>query len=145
MLILADDMGYSDTSPYGSEIYTPNIARLADQGVTLSNFHVMAYCAPTRSALMTGVDNHIVGLGNMIELTADNQTGQPGYEGYLNGRAETIATILHAAGYHTYMAGKWHLGKRPKPSPPRRGSSTRFRGPGRRCRRLGKQVLLPGV
>lgn len=113
LLILADDMGYSDISPYGGEIFTPNIARLADQGMTLSNFHVAAYCAPTRSMLLTGVDNHIVGLGNMIELTADNQRGKPGYEGYLNGRAATIATKLRNAGYHTYMAGKWHLGKSP--------------------------------
>lgn len=121
LLILADDMGYSDISPYGGEILTPNIARLADQGMMLSNFHVMAYCAPTRSALLTGVDNHIVGLGNMIELTADNQFGQPGYEGYLNGRAETIATVLRDAGYHTYMTGKWHLGKSPETIPAGQG------------------------
>jgi arylsulfatase len=81
----------------------------------------MAYCAPTRSALLTGVDNHIVGLGNMIELAADNQIGQPGYEGYLNGRAETIATMLRDAGYHTYMAGKWHLGKTPETVPAGQG------------------------
>jgi arylsulfatase len=103
---MADDMGYSDISPYGSEVFTPNLARLASQGVMFTDFHVAAYCAPTRSMVMTGVDNHIVGLGNMIELAADNQRGKPGYEGYLNGRAATIATILHEAGYHTYMAGK---------------------------------------
>ncbi|HKM63155.1 MAG TPA: arylsulfatase [Acidisphaera sp.] len=111
LLILADDMGYSDVSPYGGEIFTPNIARLANQGMMFSDFHVAAYCAPTRSMLLTGADNHVTGFGNMIELAADNQRGQPGYEGYLNGRAATIATVLHDAGYHTYMAGKWHLGK----------------------------------
>ncbi len=121
LLILADDMGYSDASPYGSEIFTPNIARLANQGVMLTNFHAAAYCAPTRSMLVTGVDNHIVGLGNMVELLADNQVGKPGYEGYLNGRAATIATILHDAGYHTYMAGKWHLGKTPESIPAAQG------------------------
>jgi len=121
LLIVADDMGYSDISPYGSEIFTPNLARLANQGAMLTNFHVAAYCSPTRSMLMTGVDNHIVGLGNMIELAADNQRGKPGYEGYLNGRAATLATILHDAGYHTYMAGKWHLGKTPESIPAAQG------------------------
>ena len=121
LVILADDMGYSDASPYGGEIFTPNIARLANQGMMLTDFHVAAYCAPTRSRLVTGVDNHLVGLGNMAELLSDNQAGQPGYEGYLNGRAATIATILHNAGYHTYMAGKWHLGKTPDSIPAAQG------------------------
>lgn len=121
LLILADDMGYSDISPYGAETFTPNLARLADQGMLLSNFHVAAYCAPTRSMLMTGMDNHVVGLGNMIELTADNQSGKPGYEGYLNGRAATLATILHGVGYHTYLTGKWHLGKTPDSIPAAQG------------------------
>jgi arylsulfatase A-like enzyme len=121
LVILADDMGYSDISPYGSEIFTPNLARLADQGMLLSNFHVAAYCAPTRSMLMTGMDNHVVGLGNMVELLSENQVGKPGYEGYLNSRAVTLATVLHGAGYHTYMAGKWHLGKTPESVPAAQG------------------------
>jgi arylsulfatase A-like enzyme len=121
LLILADDMGYSDASPYGSEIFTPNIARLASQGMMLSNFHVAAYCAPTRSMLLTGMDNHVVGLGNMIELAADNQIGKPGYEGSLNRRAATLATLLRKAGYHTFMAGKWHLGKTPEAIPTGQG------------------------
>ena len=111
LLILADDMGYSDVGSYGGEIYTPSIDRLAAQGVRFTNFHTSAYCAPTRSMLMTGADNHVVGLGNMSELLADNQIGKAGYEGSLNGRAPTVATTLSKAGYHTYMAGKWHLGK----------------------------------
>jgi arylsulfatase A-like enzyme len=110
LVIVADDMGWSDTGVYGGEIYTPNIDRLANQGYQFLNFHVGAMCAPTRSMLMTGMDNHVVGLGNMVELLSDNQRGKPGYEGRLNGRAVTIATMLHDAGYHTYMAGKWHLG-----------------------------------
>jgi arylsulfatase A-like enzyme len=121
LLILADDMGWSDASPYGSEIFTPTIARLADQGAMFTNFHVAAYCAPTRSMLMTGADNHVAGLGNMTELVSDNQRGQPGYEGYLNGRAATIATLLRQSGYHTYMAGKWHLGKTPDKMPAGQG------------------------
>ena len=110
LLIVADDMGWSDAGVYGGEIYTPNINRLANQGYQFLNFHVGSMCAPTRSMLMTGMDSHIVGLGNMPELLADNQRGKPGYEGRLNGRGATIATMLHGAGYHTYMAGKWHLG-----------------------------------
>ncbi|HTW54722.1 MAG TPA: arylsulfatase [Stellaceae bacterium] len=121
LLIMADDLGYSDVSPYGGEIFTPNIASLANQGTMLTDFHVAAYCAPTRSMLLTGVDNHVVGLGNMIELVADNQIGRPGYEGYLNGRATTLATMLRNAGYHTYMAGKWHLGKTPESIPAAQG------------------------
>lgn len=110
LLIVADDMGWSDAGVYGGEIFTPNINRLANQGYQFLNFHVGAMCAPTRSMLMTGVDNHIIGLGNMVELLSDNQRGKPGYEGRLNGRAVTIATLLRDSGYHTYMAGKWHLG-----------------------------------
>ena len=103
------------------EIYTPSLAQLANHGLMLTNFHVAAYCAPTRSMLMTGADNHVVGLGNMIELMADNQVGRLGYEGYLNGRAPTLATMLRDAGYHTYMAGKWHLGKTPELIPAAQG------------------------
>ena len=75
---------------------------------------------------MTGMDNHVVGLGNMAELVADNQRGKPGYEGRLNGRAATIATMLHDAGYHTYMAGKWHLGYTKEALPASQGFEKSF-------------------
>jgi arylsulfatase len=126
LLIVADDLGWSDTGVYGGEIFTPNINRLANQGYQFLNFHVGSMCAPTRSMLMTGVDNHVVGLGNMVELLADNQRGKPGYEGKLNGRAVTIATLLHGAGYHTYVAGKWHLGYSTESLPASQGFEQSF-------------------
>jgi arylsulfatase A-like enzyme len=121
LLIVADDLGFSDTSPYGGEIFTPNIASLAYQGAMFTNFHVAPTCTPTRAMLLTGRDNHVVGVGNMKELLADNQLGKPGYEGGLNSRAVTIATILRTAGYHTYMAGKWHLGQTKEQLPASQG------------------------
>ncbi len=126
LLIVADDMGWSDAGVYGGEIFTPNLNRLASQGYQFLNFHVGSMCAPTRSMLMTGVDNHVVGMGNMIELVADNQRGKPGYEGRLNGRAVTIATLLRDAGYHTYMAGKWHLGYTQQTLPASQGFEDSF-------------------
>jgi arylsulfatase A-like enzyme len=121
LVILADDMGFSDASPYGGEIYTPSLASLAYQGAMFTNFHVAPTCTPTRAMLMTGRDSHDVGVGNMKELLSDNQYGKPGYEGVLNSQAVTIATMLQAAGYHTYMAGKWHLGQTKEQLPASRG------------------------
>ena len=126
LLVVADDMGWSDAGAYGGEIFTPNLNRLANQGYQFLNFHVGSMCAPTRSMLMTGVDNHVVGMGNMIELVADNQRGKPGYEGRLNDKAVTIATLLHDAGYHTYMAGKWHLGYTKEALPASQGFEDSF-------------------
>jgi arylsulfatase len=126
LLILADDMGFSDIGILGSEIQTPNIDSLAREGITFSNFHVAATCSPTRAMLHTGVDNHRIGMGNMIEIMADNQFNQPGYEGYLNDRAVTISTLLKNAGYHTCMAGKWHLGKNENSIPFARGFEKSF-------------------
>ena len=121
LLIAVDDMGYSDIGPFGSEIKTPNIDSLARTGVKFTNFYVGPSCSPTRSMLFSGNDNHVAGLGTMQELLSPNQVGQPGYEGYLNDRVVSMATLLRDTGYHTYMAGKWHLGHEPDQDPSRRG------------------------
>ena len=121
IVVLLDDTGYSDFGAYGSEIKTPNIDRLARNGVQFSNYHTCATCSPTRSMLLTGVDNHLTGMGNMIEIMADNQFDKPGYEGYMSNRVVTVASLLKGSGYHTYMTGKWHLGKTKDSLPAARG------------------------
>lgn len=126
LLIVVDDMGYSDCQPFGGEIHTPNIQQLADSGVRFRHFHTSALCAPTRAMLLTGCDNHQTGLGNMPTLHGTNQYMQPGYEGFLNTDVLTIPEILKQAGYHTYMAGKWHLGEHDKYRPHGRGFERTF-------------------
>ena len=126
LLIMADDLGYTDISSFGGEIQTPNIDDLAESGVRFSNFHTSVSCSPTRSMLMTGTDNHIAGLGNMSEMLTPEQQGKPGYEGYLNNRVVTLAEVLRDGGYHTYMAGKWHLGDEPEHLPHARGFERSF-------------------
>jgi arylsulfatase len=121
LLIVVDDMGYSDVEPFGGEIDTPNIHSLASSGVKFTNFYVGPSCSATRSMLLSGNDSHVAGLGTMNELLAPNQIGQPGYEGYLNDRVVSMASVLQDAGYHTYMAGKWHLGHEPDRDPSKRG------------------------
>jgi len=126
LMIVADDLGYSDIGAYGSEISTPNLDKLAGEGVLLNNFYTGPTCSVSRSMLLSGMDNHIAGLGNMAETVADNQLGQPGYEGHLNHRVDTIAEVLKSVGYHTYMSGKWHLGMQPEQSPTNRGFEQSF-------------------
>ena len=121
VLLLADDLGFSDLASYGSEINTPNLSTLAHQGVQFSNFHVAANCAPTRAMLMTGVNNHRAGVGNIIEMIPDEFLDSPAYQGTLSTNTVTVATLLRDAGYHTYMAGKWHLGHSPELLPSARG------------------------
>jgi len=111
LLIVADDMGYSDAGAYGGEIATPNIDGLAKEGLLLTQFHVSPNCGPTRGSMMTGVDPHRAGLAGNPEVAAENQRGKPGYEGHLRDDVVTVAELLRKAGYHTYMTGKWHLGE----------------------------------
>ncbi|WP_299700177.1 arylsulfatase [uncultured Pontibacter sp.] len=126
LLIVVDDMGYSDCQPFGGEIRTPNLQQLADNGVCFRQFHTSALCAPTRAMLLSGCDNHHAGIGNMPTAHATNQYMQPGYEGYLNSDVMTIPEILRPAGYHTYMAGKWHLGEQKDWRPHTRGFERTF-------------------
>ncbi len=121
LLIVVDDMGYSDCAPFGGEIATPNLSKLAEEGVRFRNFYVSSLCAPTRSLLMTGVDNHLNGLGVMPPMHSMNQFMQPGYEGTLNANVATIAELLSDGGYFTCMSGKWHLGKNDGQRPENRG------------------------
>lgn len=104
VLILADDMGYSDLGCYGSEIETPNLDRLASGGVRVTQFYNIARCCPTRAALMTGLYPHQAGVGHMCQ-----DAGDPAYRGQLNDRCATLAEALRAGGYATAMVGKWHL------------------------------------
>lgn len=129
LLIVADDLGYSDIGAFGSEIHTPNLDTLAAEGRLLLDHHSAFSCAPTRAMINAGTDQHVTGIGN--QRVRDYQTGKPGYEGYLNQRSLYLAELLKDGGYHTYIAGKWHLGSEADQGPPARGYERSW-------------VLLPG-
>jgi len=126
VMIVADDMGFSDMGLFGGEIRTPNLDGLAQRGVRFTNFYCGPSCSPTRAMLFSGADSHVAGLGNMDEWTAPNQRGVPGYEGVLNERMVSFVNLLRDGGYHTYMVGKWHLGKQPGQIPRARGFERDF-------------------
>ncbi len=105
ILIMADDMGYSDIGCYGGEIETPNIDRLANNGIRYTQFYNGARSCPTRASLMTGLYAHQAGMGWMTVANL----GTPQYQGELNDKCLTIAEALKSAGYATFMSGKWHL------------------------------------
>lgn len=121
VLILADDLGFTDISPFGSEISTPNIAELAENGISFTNYHTAGSCAPARAMLLTGVDSHRNGVPNIPEALPPEQSQYDNYKGVLNDKVVTLSTILQDAGYHTYMTGKWHLGHTPELLPSSRG------------------------
>jgi arylsulfatase A-like enzyme len=129
LLIVADDLGFTDLGSFGGDdIATPNLDSLAQQGMKLTNFHTAPTCSPTRSMLLTGVDNHSAGMGAMGEALrgTTNLAGKKGYEGYLTDRAASLPEVLKSAGYNTYMAGKWHLGLKDDQSPTARGFDKTF-------------------
>jgi arylsulfatase A-like enzyme len=126
VVIVADDVGFSDFGAYGSEISTPNIDALAARGAQFSNFHTAPVCAPTRAMLMTGTDSHLAGIGNLPESAPHAHRGQPGYLGRLADNVVTVASLLRDAGYYTAMAGKWHLGHDAASLPPARGFDRSF-------------------
>jgi arylsulfatase len=130
LLIVADDLGYSDIGAFGGEISTPNLDRLAAEGRLLLDHHSAFTCAPTRAMIHSGTDQHVTGIGN--QSIRDYQRGKPGYEGYLNERSLYLPELLKDGGYHTYIAGKWHLGDQERHAPPARGYEQSW-------------VLLPGA
>jgi arylsulfatase len=126
LVIVADDLGFSDIGAFGGEIATPNLDKLALAGLRLTDFHSAPACSPTRAMLMTGTDHHIAGIGTMLEVVVPGFAGAPGYEGYLNDRVVALPELLRDAGYLTLMAGKWHLGDTIDRSPWARGFERSF-------------------
>ena len=138
ILIVADDMGYNELGAWGSEIATPNLDELALGGLRFTNFHAAPSCAPARAMLLSGTSNHQAGIGSMAIKRAydssrelDPKTlglGHPGYEGHLSERVAALPEILRSAGYHTYMTGKWDLGRALNSShmPAQRGFESSF-------------------
>lgn len=128
LLIVADDLGFSDIASYGGNIQTPVLDQLAKDGLSFSNFHVQPTCSPTRSSLLTGNDHHVAGLGIMSEMDypALKKLNLPGYTGELSDQVVTIPEVLRSNGYHTYMTGKWHLGEGPGKDPFDRGFEETF-------------------
>src|SRR5918993_376898 len=135
VLMLADDLGFSDLSCSGSEIPTPNLDRLATDGVRFTEFYNSARCCPSRATLITGLYQHQAGVGAMIDQYATwirEAANRPSYTDRLSPDVPTVAELLRAAGYRTLMCGKWHLGARPEEWPVRRGFDRSF-------------VLVPGA
>lgn len=126
LVIVADDLGFSDTGAFGGEIETPNLDRLAFDGVRLTGYHTSSMCSPTRGQLLTGVDSHLNGLGQMNERPRAPYAGLPGYEGALRADVATLPEVLRDHGYRTVLAGKWHLGSAPEKDPSQRGFQYSF-------------------
>jgi len=126
VVLVADDWGFSDVGAFGGEISTPHLDELARRGVRFSNFHVAASCSPTRAMLLTGVDNHRNGHGNLRETMPGAHLGRPGYQASLTPDVVTVASLLQASGYRTSVVGKWNVGNEPHNLPPQRGFDRSF-------------------
>jgi arylsulfatase len=116
LLIIADDMGYSDIGVFGGRISTPNIDMLAGQGIAFTRFHTAPVCSETRAMLYSGNNNHVAGVGRQHAGPIMKQN-MPGYENQLSARVVPFPSIMKDAGYHTYITGKWHLGNEEENSP----------------------------
>lgn len=132
LIIMADDMGYSDAGKYGGEIHTPHIDRLADNGISYSQFYNCGRCCPTRASLLTGLWSHQAGMGWMTA----SDLGPPGYSGEINRQCVTLGELIGSSGYTTYMVGKWHVSsdshigpEGPKESWPLQRGFDRYYGP----------------
>ncbi len=127
IVILADDMGYSDIEPFGGEIPTPNLNKLADHGLTMTQFYNAGRCCPTRASILTGLYQHQAGVGNMDGSKKDSLGNiVPSYQGHLNQSCVTIAEVLKTKGYQTYLSGKWHVGRTEPYWPSKRGFKNSF-------------------
>ena len=157
VIIMVDDMGYSDIGCYGGEIQTPNLDKLAANGLRFTQFYNSGRCCPTRASLLTGLHPHQAGIGHMTNTPAkakSHDRGVSGYRGFLNRKCVTIAEVLKPKGYHTLMSGKWHVGYHGKHKWPLQrgfdryygiiaGASNFFRPEGRRGLTLGNEPVKP--
>ena len=125
IVIMADDMGYSDLGSYGGEIETPYVDLLAQKGLRFTQFYNAGRCCPTRASLLTGLYPHQAGMGSMVSSV--NSTPEEGpYQGYLNNESVTMAEVLKSVNYRTYMSGKWHVGEKQEHWPLKRGFDRYF-------------------